>query len=340
MRFGVPPLGPDVRQWANDMRRWLAAGWDALTYKDASAKAVSDGVLLWDTAGYPVVSKDGAWVPLVMEDTPLDFGVRLAELEVLSTYGDTVSVIEKAKTLLRFGNNFDIDTADGFATVWQMGSETGTENEVYVASGANTIDSISSTNAADTMSITVEYHVSNGLTGASETFTFGSATVVLNGQTRVALPTGCARVSRMAASGTSRPAGDVFVYENTALTSGKPTDITKAHCVLRGTLGDTQSFKAATTFSNSDYFFMTECNFAVKKGSGAARVDFRVEARQPGGVFRPVTGLYTLSSGSFEERLYPYVIVPKNTDIRVVAATDTNNTEVSAHFQGFLAAVQ
>lgn len=64
MKNGVPPVGMNLTAWANDLRRWLARSWDALSFKDASAQASQDGVMLWDTAGYPVVSRSGAWVGL------------------------------------------------------------------------------------------------------------------------------------------------------------------------------------------------------------------------------------------------------------------------------------
>lgn len=69
MRFGVPPVGPNVAVWAEDLRRWLARTWDNLTYKDSAAPATQDGVILWDPAvGYPVVSKDGDWRQIILAD--------------------------------------------------------------------------------------------------------------------------------------------------------------------------------------------------------------------------------------------------------------------------------
>lgn len=69
MRGGVPPVGRDFGLWANDLRRWLARAWDALTFKDPSSSATQDGVLLWDpTGGYPVVSKGGVWRQVVLAD--------------------------------------------------------------------------------------------------------------------------------------------------------------------------------------------------------------------------------------------------------------------------------
>lgn len=69
MRFGLPPVGPNVGMWAEDLRRWLARTWDNLTFKDSTAPATQDGVILWDPAtGYPVVSKNGEWRQIILAD--------------------------------------------------------------------------------------------------------------------------------------------------------------------------------------------------------------------------------------------------------------------------------
>lgn len=69
MRFLLPPVGPNLSAWANDLRLWLARSWDNLSFKDASASAAQNGVLLWDAAsGHPVVSKDGVWRQVVLSD--------------------------------------------------------------------------------------------------------------------------------------------------------------------------------------------------------------------------------------------------------------------------------
>ena len=68
MKNGVPPVGMNLTAWANDLRRWLARSWDALSFKDATAQASQDGVMLWDTVGYPVVSKAGDWQQVLLAD--------------------------------------------------------------------------------------------------------------------------------------------------------------------------------------------------------------------------------------------------------------------------------
>lgn len=65
----LPPVTADVRLWAENMRRYLGRALDQLGFKDASASASENGVLLWDNAnGYPVVSKDGVWRQIVLAD--------------------------------------------------------------------------------------------------------------------------------------------------------------------------------------------------------------------------------------------------------------------------------
>lgn len=136
-------------------------------------------------------------------------------------------------------------------------------------------------------------------------------------------------------------AGDVYVYEDTAITSGKPTTTTTIHLTVLGTEGRTQSFKAATTLSNTDYGIITGGYVAVgKKTSSSA--GFQMEVRQPGGVFRPASGRIALNSSgqpTAQILFQPYVILPKNCDIRIVVNAGANSTEVDCTFQMYLAKV-
>ena len=65
----VPPITFDLSAWAENMRRYLGKALNQLDAKDATASAAEDGVLLWDRInGYPVVSKNGEWVQVILED--------------------------------------------------------------------------------------------------------------------------------------------------------------------------------------------------------------------------------------------------------------------------------
>ena len=67
--YGAPPVGPDFKVWAEKFSAWLMRTRSFLTHRRAYDSAAEDGVILWDRENkYPVVSKDGAFVQIVLED--------------------------------------------------------------------------------------------------------------------------------------------------------------------------------------------------------------------------------------------------------------------------------
>lgn len=65
----VPPFTSDAKAWAENLRRYLSKALNQLDARGQYASAAEDGVLLWDREeGYPVVSKNGEWVQVVLED--------------------------------------------------------------------------------------------------------------------------------------------------------------------------------------------------------------------------------------------------------------------------------
>jgi hypothetical protein len=65
----LPPLGPDLRQWGRQLSAYLQRNLTKLGQKTDDDNPSEDGVILWDrTNKYPVVSKDGAFVQIVLED--------------------------------------------------------------------------------------------------------------------------------------------------------------------------------------------------------------------------------------------------------------------------------
>ena len=72
----VPPLAPDIRQWAENLRIYLSRALDQMSFKETYSSASENGVLLWDNVnGYPVVSKNGKWRQVVLEDGQYAGGV-------------------------------------------------------------------------------------------------------------------------------------------------------------------------------------------------------------------------------------------------------------------------
>ena len=250
-----------------------------------------------------------------------------AEREIYRTFGDMVSINDKAKSLIKFGKSATLGT--GRETVWTVGG-----NETYVTT--NVIDSISSSSVNDMEEIAVECHTVTG-TGENQQFTFLTQTVALNGQSRVALPIPVARVSRVYNNNGQYLEGVVHVYQNTPIVAGVPTDTTKVHAQIPQ--GFQQSFKAATTFSNEDYYILTG-GFGSVTYKQAAAVNFYLETRQDGKVFREGAAVSANSSGgAWQIKLDPAIVIPKNSDLRITCQSGSQGAEVYASFQGYLAKV-
>jgi hypothetical protein len=65
----LPPIGPDLRQWGRQLSAYLQGNLAKLGFKTAEDNPSEDGVILWDRENkYPVVSKDGVFVQIVLED--------------------------------------------------------------------------------------------------------------------------------------------------------------------------------------------------------------------------------------------------------------------------------
>jgi hypothetical protein len=70
----VPPYTPDIQSWAENIRKFLGKALNQLDAKDQYSSAAEDGTILYDRVnGYPVVSKNGEWRQIVLEDGHGDF---------------------------------------------------------------------------------------------------------------------------------------------------------------------------------------------------------------------------------------------------------------------------
>lgn len=109
----------------------------------------------------------------------------------------------------------DFDTGDGIVTLWGGANDAQTWQLMkYVYSTTADIDSISSSDAGDTQTITI--------LGLDTNWVLTTQTVALNGQNRVALSTSLVRVLRAWNSSSTNVAGFVFIYKNGAITGGIP----------------------------------------------------------------------------------------------------------------------
>lgn len=242
-----------------------------------------------------------------------DYSVSYAINQIFQDDAVTVSVREKGKSLIKFGQNSDIDSGIS-ETVWEVGGD-----ETYQT--GNTIDTVVSTNAGDTQSVVIEGHTLSG-----SDFTFVTQTATLNGTTDVTLTTPLARANRMYNAGATDFAGVVTVE-----VSGGTTHLSS------GIAGTNQSLKCATTISSADYWIVTGFDINVER-TNSATVDFELQVRESGGVFRTRYYASSTNGGRFI-RFYQPIIIKPNSDVRVKALAAVNNVGVAASIHGYLAII-
>lgn len=63
-----PPYSGDNEAWAESLSDYLLRVKPKLGFKESNDSAQNDGIILWDTAGYPVVSKNNEFRQIVLAD--------------------------------------------------------------------------------------------------------------------------------------------------------------------------------------------------------------------------------------------------------------------------------
>jgi len=72
----LPPVGPDLRVWAQQLTRSLLRGLVRLNFLGQNDTPSENGIILWDEEnGYPVVSKNGVFRQIVLEDGHYNGGI-------------------------------------------------------------------------------------------------------------------------------------------------------------------------------------------------------------------------------------------------------------------------
>jgi len=276
-------------------------------------------------------------------DNSYDPWMNHALREIYGTYGDVASVVDKSKSLNKFGITRNSDSgvkttiADFQGTVVNETLET-----------TNAIDYLISTSANDTETISVEGHTID----ADGNLAFAIQNIVLTGQTRVALTTPLARCTRLTvkdgtfASPSSDLQGIVSAYDGTGGQSagGVPTTATAVKCRIRGDLGRNQSDKCATSISSGDYWIIKEMHCGLEKSGGSTvNADFDIEVRRLGGVWKPIGAQVDMrtSTNPFEHvEFTPYLIVPPNSDVRMTVTSDGTDVIAEGRIEGVLALVR
>lgn len=253
--------------------------------------------------------------------TLLEPRVSQAIREIADGDGRSVSVLAKRKSLYKFGELLDTPTT--LATLSTLGDET------YVDD--NLIDTVSSSSASDSGTLYLEGH---RFINSGSDLEFRTQLVEVNGQSKVTLSEPWGRVNRARWLETDVLQGDVRVYQDSAITSGVPDDLTLAHIEILA--GRSRSFKAATTISYQDYYIITQI-FAevIQKQAGFAKIE--LESRVLGQAFETrFIGSASANSAPPVE-LNPCIWLGPNTDVRLRAAAGTAGLDVAGYINGLLA---
>jgi len=247
------------------------------------------------------------------------FELALSEIEM--TYGTPVRA--NRKTLLKFGLNQDVDTAE------EIISYNGIEYRKGATDDVTHVNSTSAGDVGNVVNLDTFYY-----SGTDLVFKFQSVT--LNGLTPVALGTPCNRVSRIKRANGSDVLGDVYAHINGSLTSGVPA-LADTACMLVQT--EQTSLACATTVASTNYLIITNMSAQMLKATGSgAEADMRLEIRDKDATLWRTVEVFSCAKGTPEHiDFVPFVIVEPNHDVRITAEGSTANIQVSASFSGYFA---
>jgi len=269
----------------------------------------------------PIKSGTGDYEEATLHDPWIQHAIEV----ISGTYGDTVSIQAKDKDLLKFGRNQLVNTTK----TTLMTLPVGTDNETYV--GTNIITQISSSSGSDTGNVIVEGH-----TIAGGVFTFVTQTITLTGQALKALTTPLARVSRVVNDGATDLVGNIYVAQTDTLAAGVPNTDAKVHLIV--VAGVNNSEKAATTISNTDYWIITGFYADCLEKTAAFGI-VHLEVREVGKTFINKIDIACSTNFRGEHKFAPYLIIPKNADIRLRATGNAAGKDISGGLGGVLAIV-
>lgn len=201
------------------------------------------------------------------------------------------------------------------------------DEATYTWSTTAPIDTISTNNAVDT-NIPI---IIQGLDFTTwDLVTQIVTTDATDGRNKVSLGTDLIRVFRMAVSGSTALTGDLYCYEDTALTGGKPTDTTKVRAYINN--GNNQTLMGIYTVPNDYTAYAFKINASLS-GSVNANVVVETLSRPYGGVFN-IGGKFALGGvGDRAPIEFPIPIqIPSRTDLIANATSDTSGPDVEGTF--------
>lgn len=165
-----PPLGPDWKPWGERLVDYLKRVRSRLAFYETGDSAREDGIILWDSDGYPVVSKNNEYRQIVLAD---GYGTFVSNTDQTTTantataitwdsmpFGDGVSLGSPASRIV-----FDEAGYYLIAFSVQITSSSSSTKTLYFWPRVNGTDVSNST-------IKVSLHINNGTIVMSRTALF------------------------------------------------------------------------------------------------------------------------------------------------------------------------
>lgn len=228
----------------------------------------------------------------------------------------------------KFGKAPDFDTGDNEVTIWD-GAEDGTSWELmnYVYSTTADIDSLSSSNAGDTVDIEIQ--------GLDTNYDLVTQTVTLNGQTRVALSTNLIRVFRAKNVGSTDLVGHVFVFVNVSLTGGVPDTAANIRAIIQPENNQTEM--AVYTIPDGYTGYMRDWYASTDGASKNSNYPVKLYARPFGQVFqlKHSSALSDNGTSAYQHKYEEPEVFAAKTDIEMTAQVLAVGTTGAAFSGGF-----
>lgn len=225
----------------------------------------------------------------------------------------------------KFGRIDEIQTVTP-ADCWEFGITVGAEKYTFSTSAA--IDSISSSNAGDSVIVTV--------IGLDANLLEVSQDVTLNGQNRVALSTPLLRVNRAFNANGADFLGNVYIYEDTPITLGVPNDVTKVRGYI--SIKGQQTLQAVYTVPADKTAYLMRAKTAIA-GRKIGFATYEVFVRFPGGVFR-IQETHDLASEANSAIIDDFkavpIAIPGGTDIVPQITVSANDIGASVTYDFIL----
>lgn len=260
---------------------------------------------------------------------------------------DTMKMTVEGHTV---GSDISVSTltqSSGTATCTTGSSHSYNTGDWVYIEGANEAEYNGIVEITVTGSTTFTYTVDSGasspatgtITATNQNKTFVVQTVQLAGQTKTALTTPLARCTRAynpEQNKASNMTGPVYIAQDVTFTSGVPV-AASTHCIIPA--GKNQTRKASTSLSSLDFWIVTQIHgHMLTKQSAFAEIT--LEVRQEGGVFRAQDVIAISANGGGQDvPEQPYIVIPANSDVRLVSKADQNGRSVGGSILGYLATV-